>query len=48
MITVVTAQCVACKKKREVRSDDPIAKKQPMCEVCYMPMVATKVKQVRK
>lgn len=43
---VVTVQCVGCKKRRDIRegeieSGDDIG---PMCDKCYLPMVAIEAK----
>lgn len=40
MPATVTAQCVSCKKKRKIKAGEIPKGDQPMCDDCYMPMVA--------
>jgi len=37
---VVIAKCVGCGEKREIGAFDIPQGEQPMCEKCFMPMVA--------
>ena len=36
----VTAECVACKARREIRAGEVAPGDMPMCDKCYSPMVA--------
>lgn len=37
---VVTVQCVSCRKKRDVRAGEISANDVPLCDTCFMPIVA--------
>ena len=43
MITV-TAKCVGCGAKREIKPGEVPKDEVPMCEKCFMPMVAESAK----
>lgn len=45
--TVVVAKCVGCGNKREIQVGEVPDNDMPMCDKCYMPMVADKVKTVK-
>ena len=38
------AKCVGCGKKREIKPREVLPGDQPMCDECYMPMLAESVK----
>lgn len=40
--TTVTAQCVACNARREIEAGEVGPEGVPMCDKCYMPMVAVR------
>ena len=40
--TVVIAKCVGCENKREIRAGEVPSGDVPMCDKCFMPMVAEK------
>ena len=44
---VVTAKCVRCGEKREIRAGEVPAGSHPMCEKCFMPMVPVEAKRER-
>ena len=39
---VVTAECVGCKKRREIRDGEIAPGDMPMCTICFMPMIAVR------
>jgi NMD protein affecting ribosome stability and mRNA decay len=39
---VVTAKCVKCGTKRDIRAGEIPEGSHPMCEKCFMPMIAVK------
>ena len=41
----VVAKCVGCGKRREIKAGEIAANDMPMCEACYMPMVAERAKR---
>ena len=41
---VVVAKCIGCGAKREIRPFEIEEGDMPMCERCFMPMVAEKAK----
>lgn len=44
MTSGITVQCVACKRKRLLSFEEAAAlDDMPLCENCYMPMVALQV-----
>lgn len=42
---IVTAKCVGCGKTREIRAGEIPDDEQPMCDICYMPMIAEKAER---
>jgi hypothetical protein len=44
--TVVIAKCVGCGKKREIKAGEIPSGSHPMCDKCYMPMIATEARAV--
>jgi len=42
MEIIVTAKCIGCGEKREIKAGEIPEGEQPMCEKCFMPMVAQK------
>ena len=38
---IVITKCVGCGKKREIKAGEIEPGDQPMCDECYMPMIAT-------
>jgi hypothetical protein len=46
--TVVTAKCVGCGHKREIRAGEIPKGEMPMCPKCFMPMLADKAIRRRK
>ena len=45
METVVTVRCVKCKVTREIKPGEIGPDDFPMCEVCYMPMMAERAER---
>lgn len=41
---VVVAKCIGCGKKRDIRAGEVAPGDMPMCDECFMPMVAEKAK----
>jgi hypothetical protein len=41
---IVVAKCIGCGTTREIRAGEIAPDDHPMCELCYMPMVAWKGK----
>ncbi len=39
-VMTVTAECIGCHARREIRAGEVPAGEQPTCSVCFMPMVA--------
>ena len=48
MKTIVIAQCVACGEKREIEQDEIQKGNHPMCNNCFMPMVAISSKIIKE
>ena len=46
MITVIV-KCVSCGAKKEIKPGEVAKNDVPMCDKCFMPMVAIKAKQRR-
>ena len=44
MEKVVIAKCVGCDNKREIKAGEVSDGEMPMCDVCFMPMVAESAK----
>jgi hypothetical protein len=42
--TVVIAECVACKARKEIHAGEVGKNDMPTCDKCYNPMVAVSVK----
>lgn len=42
VIPHVVAKCIQCGKTRNIAAGQVAAKDFPMCDTCFMPMVATK------
>ena len=40
----VIAKCVGCGKKRKIKAGEIPKGDHPMCDVCYMPMVAVEAR----
>ena len=40
--TVVVAECVQCMKRRDIKAGEVPKGEVPMCDDCYMPMVAVR------
>ena len=40
---IIIAKCVGCGKEREIRKNEIKPGDVPMCDSCYMPMVAVRV-----
>lgn len=45
-VKIVIAKCVGCGAKREIKPDEIPKGSHPICNICYMPMIAEKA--VRK
>lgn len=46
MNTIVIAECVSCKNTREIKAGEISKDEIPMCENCFMPMIAKKAKTI--
>ena len=40
MVVTVIAKCVACGKKREIQAGEIPKGEHPMCDLCFLPMIA--------
>lgn len=44
---VVTAECIGCKARRDIRAGEIPKEEVPMCQKCFNPMVAVKARLSR-
>lgn len=47
MRPVVIAECIRCKKSRDIEAGEIPEGEMPMCDECYMPMVAVRAETRR-
>ena len=43
MEKIVIVECMGCKHKKEIKADELGKDEVPICDKCFMPMVAVKV-----